>query len=265
MTDLKILVEDGVAVLTLNRPERRNAFTIEMIEAIADFVDAAGTDESCRAIVLTGAGGAFCAGVDMEVAQALREGPQSGKALAWKNLLFEHVHKVALALQRCDLPVIAAVDGPAYGAGMDLALMCDMRFASSAAVFCEAYINLGVVPGDGGCWYLPRIVGMAKALELLLGGERVGAQEALGMGLVNRVYSPEELLDKTVVFARLLASKSPLALRMTKRTAIQSATLDLRTSLDLISSHMGVVQTAPQTEAIIGATIDAHRSPGSRK
>ena len=136
---------------------------------------------------------------------------------------------------------------------MDLALMCDMRFASTTARFCHVYINLGVVPGDGGCYYLPRLVGLGKALEILLSGEPVGAEEALSIGLVNRVYPANQLLDRTVKFASLLASKSPVALRMTKRAAVQSLRLDLRSSLDLISSHMGIVQTLSDTTEAMAA------------
>jgi len=242
----------------LNRPARRNAFTLEMLDEITAFVNRAGSSDECRAIVLTGAGGAFCSGVDLSVAQAMRSAPQEGRALEWKRLLFEKVHRVAFAIDRCDIPVIAAVDGPAYGAGMDLALMCDMRFASTRAVFCEAYINLGVVPGDGGCYYLPRIVGLPKALEILLGGEQVNADEARAIGLANRVYSTEDLLERTLQFAEGLAGKSPVALRMTKRAAVQSLDLDLRTSLDLISSHMGIVQTMPETAEHIDGSITAH-------
>jgi enoyl-CoA hydratase/carnithine racemase len=261
MADVEFTFHGQVGLVTLNRPARRNAFTLPMLEAITAFIGRAGATDECRAIVLTGAGGSFCSGVDLSVAQELRSGPQEGRALDWKRLLFDHVHHVALAIERCDLPVIAAVDGPAYGAGMDLALMCDMRFVSDRAVFCESYINLGVVPGDGGCYYLPRIVGLPKALELLLGGETVAADEALRIGLANRVHPAGELIDRTLEFATKVARKSPVALRMTKRATMQSLSLDLRTSLDLISSHMGIVQTMAETADHFGAAGPARTTP----
>jgi enoyl-CoA hydratase/carnithine racemase len=122
-----------------------------------------------------------------------------------------------------------------------------MRFAGESARFCEAYINLGVVPGDGGCYYLPRIVGLPKALELLLSGRVVEAAEAREIGLANRVCADDSLMAETMEFAEILAAKSPVALRLVKRATYQSLGTDLRTSLDLISSHMAVVQSLDDT------------------
>lgn len=256
MQDLELSVCEGVGLIKLARPQRSNAFTLEMIEEISRFVRAASRDDGCRVLVLTGEGSkAFCAGVDLGVARQLAETPLAGRALAWKRLLSDKVHDVAFAIDRCDRPVIAAVNGAAYGAGMDLALMCDMRFATPQAEFCEAYINLGVVPGDGGCHYLPRIVGMPKALELLMAGEPVKGEEALAIGLINRLYPLEELMDQTMAFASKLAAKSPVALQMIKRTTVRSFGMDLASSLDMISSHMGVVQTMPQTIELVASKV----------
>jgi enoyl-CoA hydratase/carnithine racemase len=177
-------------------------------------------------------------------------------ALAWKNLLWERVHQIAFTLEQLDKPVIAAVNGTAVGAGMDMSLMCDMRFAARSARFCEGYIRIGAVPGDGGCFFLPRLVGVAKALELLLSGEFVDAEEALRIGLVNRVYDDAELDAQTQAFARKLVGHNPLAVRLIKRTVYQSLQLDLRTSLDLVSSHMGIVQTNAQA----GRSLEAFRA-----
>lgn len=253
MPDVEISQSEGVALIRINRPEQKNAFTLELLEEIAAFLEASQRGEDDRVVVLTGAGESFCAGVDLSILKMIREQKDESAALKWKKVLWERVHRVALAMDAYDRPIIAAVNGAAYGAGMDLALMCDMRFAGQRARFCEAYINLGMVPGDGGCFYLPRLVGLGKALELLLGGEPVDAQEARELGIVNRVYADDELLDQTLEFARRLAGKSPVALRMIKRATIQSLRLDLRTSLDLISSHMGIVQTLSDTSEAIAA------------
>lgn len=247
MSDVLLERDGHVTVLTINRPERRNAFTLEVLDRIVDSLAQLRRDPGCRAVVLTGAGGAFCSGVDLGVIERMRaEG--AAKPHHWKSLLTERVHRIALALEDFDKPVIAAVGGPAYGAGMDLALMCDMRFAGGSARFCSSYINLGVVPGDGGCYYLPRIVGLPKALELLLSGRVVEAPEALAIGLANRVCPDDRLMAETLEFAGLLATKSPAALRLVKRATYQSLGTDLRTSLDLISSHMAVVQSLDDTE-----------------
>ena len=231
-------VADAIATITLDNPTRKNAFTLDMIDDWADAVVAAQEDPAVRVVVLTGSGDAFCSGIDLSVLQAVEDVP-----LARKRMLTHGVHKVARAVEQLDKPLIAALNGVAVGAGLDMALMCDMRFMGRSAKLSEGYIKVGLVPGDGGAWFLPRLVGPAKALELLLTGDFVGADEALRIGMVNRVYDDAELQEQTRVFALQLASMSPVAVGVIKRTVQQSASIDLRTSLDLISSHMAVVQS----------------------
>ncbi|TMD29681.1 MAG: enoyl-CoA hydratase, partial [Chloroflexi bacterium] len=156
----------------------------------------------------------------------------------------ERIHQIALTLENFGKPVIAAVNGPAVGAGLDMALMCDMRFAARSARFAESYVRLGLVPGDGGCFYLPRLVGVARALELLLTGDVIEAIEAERIGMVNRVYDDDQLLTAVYEFATRLAAGPPLVLKMIKQAVYESMRTDLRTSLDLISSHMVVVQSS---------------------
>jgi enoyl-CoA hydratase/carnithine racemase len=238
--------DDHIAVITLNRPERLNAMSNEMktelVAALRKFID----DDSAWVAVLTGTGRGFCAGVDLE------EFTSSGTApIDRKRVLTDRVHKVARAVLDLDKPLICCVNGLAVGAGMDMALMCDIRLAAESATFCEGYINIGLVPGDGGSYLLPRLVGTARALELLWTGERVSARDALAMGIVSHVYPDDEVLDRALALAQLIAAKSPIAVRMIKRSVYQSLRLDLRTSLDLISSHMAIVQsTLDQAEAM---------------
>jgi enoyl-CoA hydratase/carnithine racemase len=156
-------------------------------------------------------------------------------------------------LEDLDKPVLAAVNGVAVGAGMDMALMCDIRFAARSARFSEGYVRVGLVPGDGGCYYLPRLVGTAKALELLWTGDFVDAEEALRLGLVSQVHPDEELLSATYAFARRLAEGPPVAIRLIKRAVHQSARTDLRTALDLISSHQAVVQSTHDSKEAYAA------------
>lgn len=250
MSEPEILyaVEHGVATLTLNRPKRRNAFTLSMVNLWADLLLKADSDDEVRAIVVTGAGGAFCAGIDLTVLESI-----DPSALARREFLTKDIHRVALALERIDKPVLAAVPGAAVGAGMDMALMCDMRIAGESASFSAAYVRLGVIPGDGGCYFLPRLVGTAKALELLLTGDAVNAPAAAEMGLVNHVVADSELLAYTHSLARRIAEQSPLAVRLIKRTVYQSQTADLRTSLDLAASHMGVIMTTNDHQEALSA------------
>lgn len=236
MSDLDYTVDEHVATITLNRPDRRNAFILPMINDCADRLDSAREDERVRAVVITGAGGSFCSGVDLGEFDHQHRSP-----LEEKHYLTRNVHRVALALERLDKPVIAAVDGPAVGAGMDLALYCDVRFASPSARFSEAYVKVGLVPGNGGCWLLPRLVGRSTALRLLWTGDFVDAATAADIGLVEYVVDDEPVLDHAVSFARRVAAQPPIAVQTIKRAVRQGASQDLPAALDLISSHFAVI------------------------
>lgn len=248
-------VSEGIATITLDNPTRKNAFTLDMIDDWADALRAAAEDDAVRVVILTGAGDAFCSGIDLSVLQAVEDVP-----LARKRMLTHGVHKVARAVEALDKPLVCALNGVAVGAGLDMALMCDMRFMGRSAKLSEGYIKVGLVPGDGGAWFLPRLVGPAKALELLLTGDFVEADEALRIGMVNRVYDDAELQERTREFAAQLAAMSPVAVAVIKRTVQQSAAIDLRTSLDLISSHMAVVQSTDDYRE--AQTAFAERRPG---
>jgi enoyl-CoA hydratase/carnithine racemase len=247
MPDIERTVSDGVCTITLNRPERSNAFTIEMIDQWAEWLVEARADSNVGAVILAAAGRNFCGGADFTVL--------SGRVtpLDRKSRLTDHIHRIAYAVEDLDKPLIAAVNGAATGAGMDMALMCDMRIAGRSARFAETYIRVGLVPGDGGGYYLPRLVGIAKALELLLTGEFVDADEARRIGLVNRVVDDEVLYGETFELARRIAGLAPVNVRMIKRLTYQSARADLRTSLDLVSSHMAVVQSTEDSREALAA------------
>jgi enoyl-CoA hydratase/carnithine racemase len=238
-------VTDGTAVITFERPDRKNAFTLEMIDRCADLVRQAAADDEVRVVVITGSGDSFCAGVDLGVLSELDDA-----TLARKLVLTERVHALSRAIGALDRPLIAAINGVAVGAGLDIALMCDLRFAARSARMAEGYIRVGLVPGDGGCYLLPRLIGPSRALELLLTGRFVEADEALAIGLVNRVYEGAELTEATLAFAAELTALSPIPLRIIKRSVYQAADTDLGTHLDAISSHQAVVQsTADYAEA----------------
>jgi len=257
MPDLIYEQKGPLCYLTLNRPESRNAFSCEMLTLWREGLLKAQADPEIRVIVVTGRGKSFSAGGDVK-SMANGEGFLSGyfpgvqePALAVKKSLGEVVHGVARALQQVDKPVIAAVNGAAAGAGMDMALMCDLRIAAEEAIFAESYVKLGLVPGDGGAYLLPRLVGVPKALELLWTGKALTALEAKDLGLVNRVVPQESFQREVEEFARELAQGPPLAMAMIKRAVYQGLTSDFLSSLDYISSQMSLaVQTRDHKEGL---------------
>jgi enoyl-CoA hydratase/carnithine racemase len=221
-----------------------------MVGGLARALREAQDDPAVRALVVTGAGDAFCSGGDL--GRRAKEGEGTTPTpLQRKTRLQQGTQRVALAVEEFDKPLIAAVNGPAAGAGMDLALMCDLRFAARSARFSEAYVRVGLLPGNGGAYFLPRIVGTAAALELLWTGDFIDADAAHRIGLVSRVYEDGELLAETLAFAARLAGGPPIQQRLVKKLVYQSLRTDLRTSLELVSSHMAVVQsTGDYLEAI---------------
>ncbi len=237
-------VADGVATITLNNPERMNAFSNKMIEEWTDAIDRSRLDDAVRVVIVTGAGRGFCSGMDV-AAEAGGRGvlrTETGPAAARNSLRFS-VHRVARALQILDKPYIAAVNGPAAGAGMDMASMADMRFCSETARFTMAYVKMGIIPGDGGAYYLPRIVGLSTALELIWTGDLFGAEEALRIGYVTKVFPTETLMDETRAFARRLAEGPAVAIQLAKRLAYRSLDATLEQALDLAQSAMVIAQS----------------------
>src|SRR4029450_13133226 len=219
MTDYKSLIyeaKDAIATLTLNRPERLNALGGTLRDDLYDAVLRASGDADVRVIVVTGAGKGFCSGGDVKAMNEVKEGraerPLIDKVAPLRD-------RVLLAMRDAPQPVIAAVNGAAAGAGMNLALGCDIRLASTAAKFTQAFVKRGLHPDWGGTYFLPRLVGMAKACELIFTGEIIDAQEALRLGIVNAVYAPEELMPAAYELARKIAAGPPVAIRLGKRAA----------------------------------------------
>jgi enoyl-CoA hydratase/carnithine racemase len=254
VSDLELTKEDGIATILLNRPQSRNAFTLEMIDLWAQALHEAHHDDAVRTVVVRGAGGAFCAGVDLTTLD-----DQGTEPFQRKSLLHDRVQRVPRAVADLDKPLIASVSGAAVGAGMDMALMCDLRIAGRSARFCESYIKVGLVPGAGGLYFLPRLVGTAKALELFLTADFVDAEEAHRIGLVNRVCEDDDLLAETYELAARVAAGPPIATRIIKRALYQSAEASLQTSLDLASSHMAVVQSTRDSREALAAFREKRR------
>jgi enoyl-CoA hydratase/carnithine racemase len=235
-------VADGVAMLTLNRPERGNGVVPEMARDMLDALKTLEQDGNVRVLVLTGAGQQFCAGADLVEFQRyiaeqlpLNHEPYNARVL-WP---------VTQRLVGCRLPVIAAINGGATAGGLDLALACDMRIASTRAKMGETYIKLGLNPGNGGSYFLPRLVGSGLAAELAFTGDLIDAQRALEIGLVNRVVEPDALLTEATALAARIAAYPRLALEATKQQLRQSWHLDLISTMNL--SFWGVA-TMSHTE-----------------
>jgi enoyl-CoA hydratase/carnithine racemase len=209
-------IDSGVATITLNRPQVLNAFTPTMIDEWVHAIEAAKLDPEVRVLLVTGAGRGFCSGADV---RSFREREHTdGNAVVDGRYWLQHsVHRVPLALRTLDKPYIASVNGPAAGAGMDMASMADLRIASDTARFTMSYVNVGIVPGDGGCYYLPRIIGVPRALDLIWTGRTMDAEEALRCGYVSQVVPPDRLLDTVMAYAKKLAQGPQVAIELAKR------------------------------------------------
>lgn len=253
MTKKSILLEKnnstGVAILTLNRPGQFNAFNREMVNLWADTLIEIASDKSIRAMILTGAGKAFCAGGDMDELDSFLTMNMSER----KSFLFDNVYRVMRQVHSMDIPIIAAMNGTARGAGLDMALMCDIRIADRSAVFAESYISMGLVAGDGGSYFLPRLVGLSKALELLWTGDAVSGEEAVQIGMVSRVVDDGQALAEAVKLAERIAKQPTEAVRMMKRATIQGFSTTLDSHLDMISSHMAVLEDSPSFKERVAA------------
>jgi 2-(1,2-epoxy-1,2-dihydrophenyl)acetyl-CoA isomerase len=237
---------DGVATITLNRPERMNAFTDVMLREWAAALEDARLDRDVRAVIVTGAGRGFCAGADLRGGIGISDGGGDGRpptAADRRNWLRDGVHYVPRAVQLLDKPYIAAVNGAAVGAGMDMASMADIRIASDAAKFAMSYVKVGLVPGDGGCYFLPRIVGLAKALELIWTGDFIDAREALRIGYVSRVAPADDLMATAREFALRLAQGPAVAMQLAKRLVYRGLTSDWHEAFEQAGQAMAIAQT----------------------
>src|SRR5213080_4130470 len=213
---MTILVESfaGYRRITLNRPERLNALTVEMAAALHAALDEAEADRSCRALLLTGAGRGFCAGQDLtEIV---------GAAPSDLTRLLEHYHPLILKIRALPIPIVCAVNGVAAGAGANLALACDILVAARSASFVQAFIRIGLVPDCGGTWFLPRLIGPARARGLALTGEPLPAETAEAWGLIWKTFADDVLLDEAHRLCRHFASAPAVALALTKRALEES-------------------------------------------
>ncbi|CAN5730001.1 crotonase/enoyl-CoA hydratase family protein [soil metagenome] len=248
-----------VVTLTMNEPARRNPLTGNT--AVADFlvaIDRINNDSSVRAVILTGAGTAFSSGGDIKDMERQASGEVTGMQI--RQEYRSGIQRLPLALFNLEVPVIAAVNGAAIGAGMDLACMCDVRIASEHAKFAESFVKLGIIPGDGGAWLLPRLIGLSRASEMSFTGDVISAETAQNWGLVSRVVPAAELLPAAMDLATRIAANPPHAVRLTKRLLREAMNTRLDTLLEMAAAFQAMShQTDDHKEAV--AAFLAKRAP----
>lgn len=236
MTALTVEIADGVATLTMSRPDARNALSGEMKEAFEAAIPKIAKDPAVRAVVLTGAGGAFCAGGDLRGMLAVRD---QMDVQGWRQRMTS-LHPWVRALIELDKPLIAAVDGAAYGAGFSLALVADFVIASPRARFCMSFMKVGLVPDCAAMYTLPRVVGVQRARELVLSAREVGAEEALKLGIAMEVVPADSLMSRAHALARSFTGASALAVSLVKRELGMSLATDLQTALAAEGDHQAL-------------------------
>jgi len=242
----------AIAILTLNRPERMNAIgTHEDCAELAEAVLRLNSDAELKVAILTGAGRAFCAGGDISAMQTRSGIGRRDTPAATRNNYKQGVQRIPRAFQELEVPIIAAINGAAIGVGCDFACFCDIRIASTAARFAAGFVRMGLVPGDGGAWALPRAVGASKAAEMLFTGDPLTAEQALACGLVSQIVEPDSLMPAAVALAERIAGNPAQALRLTKRLLHEAQALRLSEVLELSAAYQGLAhESADHSEAV---------------
>jgi len=249
-----------IVTLTLNMPDLRNPVSEPaIIEGLIEAFDRMNADKNVRAAILTGAGTAFSSGGNLK-AMAAPDGNAHAAPVDNRLWYVEGIQRIPLAFERLEVPIIAAVNGPAIGAGCDVACMCDIRVAASNATFAESFVKVGLVPGDGGAWLLPRAVGQSRAREMAFTGDAITADTALAWGLVSYVVDETELLDKARSIAERIAINPPLAVRMTKKLMTSGQDLTLERILDFSAAMQPLAHATRDHREALDAFV-AKRKP----
>ncbi len=246
-------IADGVATITLNRPERLNALSPAMRLEIHDAVTHCDGNGDVRVMVFTGAGRGFCSGGDVKT---MNEANAAGASSALQDKLAPARDRAVLALRNSPKPIIAAVNGPAAGAGMNVALACDIRIASTQAKFAQSFVRRGLHPDWGGTYFLPRVVGMAKACELIFTGKIITAQEALALGIISQLVEPDALMDTVRELAGAIAAGPPVAIRLAKRALYRNVDSSLREALEFETYAQNICRETEDAKEGIQAFVE---------
>lgn len=255
--------EAGIVTLTLNRPELRNPISdMEMVEALLAALDRLEGDAAARVAILTGAGKGFSSGGNV---REMKPGGtlNTGSPIKTRAGYRKGIQRLPLAFSNLEVPVIAAVNGAAIGAGCDLTCMCDLRIAAESARFAESFVKLGLIAGDGGSWLLPRVIGWSKAAEMALTGDMIDAKEALACGLVSKVVPDADLMDEARALAMRIAANPPQAVRMTKRLLWEGRRIDLPSLLEMASAMQAAAHSTADHEEAVDAFLEK-RTPDFR-
>jgi enoyl-CoA hydratase/carnithine racemase len=253
--EINFIVDNGIAVLTLNRPDIRNAISgVEIIEEMEAACKIVNLDMTIKVMILTAVDPAFSSGGNIKD-MAEKKGMFAGSPVEIMESYRRNIQRIPMAVHHVETPTIAAVNGPAIGAGCDLALMCDMRVVSEKAKFGETFINIGLIPGDGGAYFLPRAVGMAKACELTFTGDIIDASQALKIGLINDVVSHEKLMESAQKLAERIASKPSAALRMTKRLLYMGQKHGLKELLEQSAAYQALCHYSDEHQKALSALL----------
>lgn len=257
MADLEVEQRDAIWIVRLNRPAQNNAFTLPMVDEWSTVLTEFDRDPAARALITTATGNRFSAGLDVA-----NDVPVDAP-VGLNHEVQKRMHRLGLAMQRVTKPTLAAINGAAIGAGMDVALQSDIRLMAESATLVEGYIRAGLVPGNGGGYYLPRIVGTARALELLWTARTLNAAECLEWGIVSYVVPDDQLMSETIKLAETIAGQLPSAVRAIKSAVYESASTDLPAALDAMATQMAVVQASPESKALVAA-LRARRAAAER-
>jgi enoyl-CoA hydratase/carnithine racemase len=261
MTEYLLQVREGnILTITLNLAETRNPISdIGLIDALCDAFDAADQDIGVHCVILTGAGSAFSAGGDLKMMRPDAGGLRASLPAQTRRNYKYGIQRLPLMFQALEVPVVAAVNGHAIGAGLDLATMCDVRIAAKSAKFAESFVKLGIVPGDGGAWLLPRIVGFPKATELALTGETIDSAEALRIGLVTQVVDDADLMAAAQAMAAKIAANPPHAVRMTKRLLREGQTAELKNILEMSAAMQSLAHATKDNDEAVTAFLEKRK------
>lgn len=258
MSFLSIRRDGAILIATMSQPETRNALTgntaVQEFEKLCEEIRG---DASVKVMILTAEGPVFSSGGNVKDMQRFFDDALTPDLI--REEYRQGIQRLPRALYNLDIPVICAVNGPAVGAGLDLTCMCDVRIASEGATFAESFVRVGIVPGDGGAWLLPRVVGMSRAAEMSFTGEALSAPEALACGLVSRVVPADALLDEAMALARKMAANPGAVLRMTKRLLREGQQSSLESLLEISASYQAIAHKTPDHREAVTAFIEKRK------
>ena len=258
LVDLKYELSDHIATVTLDREESRNAYSAGMIDSLVHMMNEAEKDDDVRCVIITGAGSTFCGGGDIKEMRG-HTGMFEGDPVHLRNQYLRGIQRIPRRFARFEKPVIAAINGPAIGAGLDLACMCDIRIAANGARFGSTFVKIGLIPGDGGAYLLSRVIGFSKALEIILSGRIIDTLEAERIGLVNEVALEDDVMDLARKRARKICENAPLAVRLAKSAVYQSWDLDLHQALNLAATYQSIVQNTADHDEGLNAMMESRK------